>query len=394
MLELILKQFVKDHKNTGNPAVRTRYVMVGSVAGIIVHMLMFAVKLTAGLLSNSLTIIADSFMGLSDSLSSVFSIIGARIADKPANAKRPFGYGRVEYMTAVVIAALILFFGLSLLQSAVKRMFTPEDMEFSILVLSIMLLSICARALLGLFHHSLGKRVNSTILQAAAQDAKGDCIITSLSVISILVFKYTGLNPDAYLSAAVSIYIIYMGFKLVMETVSPLIGEAAQQQIYDGIMEIIGHYPEIIETHDFILHEYGPVLRMASIDIVLPVTLSFEYAHEIADRIEQEVFRKHGIRLVTHMDPVDDESSDLKSLRETVAEVVQKHEPNAVIHHLRIIRRTDQIFCIFDLEIPFGYQWEEEISLKLDIMVDVESIDEQILCAIRTTRNYVAGTDR
>lgn len=157
MLELILKQFIKDHKNTGNPAVRTRYVMVGSVAGIIVHMLMFAVKLTAGLLSNSLTIIADSFMGLSDSLSSVFSIIGARIGDKPANAKRPFGYGRVEYMTAVVIAALILFFGLSLLQSAVKRMFTPEDMEFSILVLAIMLLSICARALLGLFHHSLGK---------------------------------------------------------------------------------------------------------------------------------------------------------------------------------------------------------------------------------------------
>lgn len=389
-----MKQFVRDYKNTGNAAVRNRYVTVGSLAGIIVHMLMFAVKLTAGLLSNSLTIIADSFMGLTDSLSSIFSIIGARIADKPANAKRPFGYGRVEYMTAVVIAALILFFGLNLLQSAVKRMFTPEDMEFSIMVLAIMLLSICARAMLGLFHNNLGKRVDSSILLTAAQDAKGDCIITSLGVISMLFFRFTGLNPDAYLSAAVSLYIIYMGFKLVMETVSPLIGEAVQKEIHDGIMEIIEQYPEIIETHDFILHEYGPSLKMASIDITLPVTLSFEYAHEIADRIEQEVLRKHGIQLVIHMDPVDDQSSELKRLREIVVEVVKKREPNAVIHHLRIIRRADQVFCIFDLEIPFGYRLEEEISLKLDIMVDVESIDEQILCGIRTTRNYVAGIDR
>jgi hypothetical protein len=159
-------------------------------------------------------------------------------------------------------------------------------------------------------------------------------------------------------------------------------------------LPIIGQYPEILETHGFILHEYGPALKMATIDIALPVTLSFEYAHEIADRIEQEVLRKHGIRLVTHMDPIDDQSSDLKSLREIVAKVVQKHEPNAVIHHMRIIRRNDQVFCVFDLEIPFGYQLEEEISLKLAIMVDVESIDEQILCAIRTTRNYVAGIDR
>lgn len=389
MIEFLLHIFVKDYHNSDNEKVRTDYSVFGSIVGIIVHLLLFLVKLVIGLLVNSLTIISDSFNGFTDAASSLFSLIGAKLAGKPANAKRPFGYGRIEYLTATVIAAMILVFGGSILYSAIGRMIKPEETKFSIIALVIMLLSIIARVLLGTLHHNLGKRINSKILLAAAQDAKGDSIITSLSVTSMLVYKFTGLQLDAYFGALVSIYIIVLGGKLIRETLSPLIGEAASRKALRDVVAIISAYPDIKGSHEFIMHEYGPTLRMASIHLEMPVDLSFEYSHELADRVEQDVLREYGIHLVAHMDPLTADSEELKALRNTVTKIVMRHEPKAIIHDLRMMKGMKQSFCVFDLELPFGYEADKIPDFKLDIMVDVEMEIEDIICAIRMTNSYV-----
>ena len=389
MTDFLLRRFVKDYQKTGDSKVRTDYCVFGSIAGIIIHFLMFVVKLFIGLMTNSLAIISDSFMGLTDATSSVFSIIGARLAGKPANSKRPFGYGRIEYMTAFVIAVIILAFGGNILYHAIARMINPEEMEFSIVAIIIMLLSVTARLTLGSLHRSLGKRINSSILLAAAQDAKGDSIITSLSVVSLLVYKFTNLQLDAYLSTAVSVYIIFMGLKLIKETLSPLIGEAAAREALSDVVGVLSAYPDIKGSHEFVMHEYGPTLKMASIHLEIPVECSFEQAHELTDKVEQEVMKKYGVRLVAHADPRIEDSEELKAMRDLVTRVVKRREPKAAVHDLRMMMGIKQSFCVFDLELPFGYEEEKIIALKLDIMVDVEAEAKDIICAIRVTNSYV-----
>ncbi len=388
MTGLLVKLFIKDSDKISRSDVRTAYGLLASVVGIICNILLFLIKITIGLLIRSISVQADAFNNLSDAASSIISFIGVKLANRPADKEHPFGHGRFEHLSALVVAFLVLQVGFSTLQSAVTKIIKPQQINFSLMSVIILSISILIKLWLGFFNRKLGKRVNSSVMKATSADAFGDVIITSGTVIAIIIEKSTGLLVDGYMGLIVSIFVLYAGYNIAKETIEPLLGEAVEPELYEQITEMVERYEHIVGSHDLIVHNYGPSHTMASIHAEVPNDIDFELAHEIIDMIERDAKKDLGIFLVIHMDPIEVNDEKVLEMKDLVIRIVKQQDENASIHDFRMVNGKGQVNLIFDLVVDHSYSVEKEEKLVEDVITEVSKINDKYKCVITLEHGY------
>ena len=390
MTELLVRLFIKDSSRVEVQRVRTRYGILASIVGMVCNIILFGIKLTVGLVINSISVMADAFNNLSDAASSVISFIGVKLAERPADKEHPFGHGRFEYIAALAVSFLILQVGFTLFKSSFTKVLNPEEISFNPVLTGILCISVFIKVWLMFFNRKLGKRINSSVMMATAADSLGDVMVTTATVLSTIIAGLTGWKIDGYMGLVVSVFVMIAGFKIAKDTLEPLLGQAIDREVYEKLTNMVESYEDIVGTHDLIIHSYGPSHRMATIHAEVPNNIDFEKAHETIDRIERDVLQKLDIFLVIHMDPIEVNDSMILEKRDMVIRVIAELESKADIHDFRIVMGELQINLIFDLVIPYSYTKEKEQMLLHRIVEEVRKQDSRYNCVITPERSYVA----
>ena len=390
MTQLLVRTFIKDYQKTETTKVRTAYGVLTSIIGIICNLSLFGVKLGIGLIINSISVMADAFNNLSDAASSIIGLIGVKLAERPADKEHPFGHGRFEYITALVVAFLVMQVGLSCFKSAVTKIFNPEKVGFNWAIVAILCISVLLKVWLSNFNRKLGNRINSTVMKATSADAFGDVLITSATIISIIIGKLTGFAIDGWMGLLVSVFVLIAGFNIARATLEPLLGQATDREVYQSITEKVESYEGIVGSHDLIMHNYGPSKTMATIHAEVPKDVNLEEAHETIDSIERDVLRDMGIFLVIHMDPVAVNDTKVLEKKNMVVAIILGIEPKASIHDFRVVNGENQINLIFDLVVPYSYDEKQQQDLLMKIIDNLYNVDAQFQCVITIENSFVA----
>lgn len=390
MTEFLVRRFVKEYEKTEEVPVRTAYGVLASVVGIICNFLLFAVKGIIGILLHSISVTADAFNNLSDAGSSIISLIGVRMASKPADEDHPFGHGRIEYIAALIVAFLVLQVGFTFFKDAVVKIRDPQELKFQTISIVILILSIAVKLWLGLFNKRLGKRIHSKVMMATSADAMGDVITTSATIVSILFFRFTGINIDGFVGLGVSLVVMWAGIQIAKDTLDTLIGEAVSPEVYVQITEFVERYEGIKGTHDLIVHNYGPAKSMASIHAEVACDADIEESHEIIDRIERDAMKYLGIFLVIHMDPINTKDETVLEARNQVECQLQEIDEKVSIHDFRMVEGKEQTNLIFDMVVPHGYHVDKQKEIKTELRKRMQQIDARYQCVITVDKSYVA----
>ena len=390
MTEFLVRHWVKNYQNTEDAQVRTAYGVLSSVVGIFCNLLLFAAKGAIGLWTGSIAVTADAFNNLSDAASSIISFIGVKMAQKPADDDHPFGHGRIEYISAFIVAFLVLEVGVSLFKSSVGKILHPEVMSFQWLSIVILLLSVGVKLWLGLFNRKLGRRINSKVMLAAGGDALGDVAATLATMVSILAFGMFGVNVDGIVGLGVALVVLIAGLQIAKDTLAPLIGEAIDPELYRQLTNFVESFDGIIGTHDLIIHNYGPTKSMASIHAEMDDTLPAERSHEVIDRIEREAARRFGILLVIHMDPVELSDARLEQYRDLVRDVLAQMDERLSFHDLRIVCTHESVELIFDLVVPWDYKEIAREAIGANVAAKIAKKNPECRCAITVENSYLA----
>ena len=390
MTEFLVKHFVKQYEQTEKEEVRTSYGVLASMVGICCNILLFAAKLFIGLLVNSVSVMADAFNNLSDAASSIIGFIGVRMAGKPADDDHPFGHGRIEYISAFIVAFLVIQVGFSLFKSSVGKILHPEDMTFKWISVIILLLSIGVKFWLSAFNRKLGKRINSKVMLATAADAMGDVITTGAATLSLVIFGIWGLNIDGITGLLVSLAVLFAGYSIAKDTLAPLIGEAIPPEVYKDISNFVESFDGILGTHDLIVHNYGPSKSMASIHAEVSASTDIAVSHAIVDRIEREAARKMGLLLVMHMDPVETDNERLNTYRKILEKVLFDVDVRLNFHDFRMVGKDKNVCLIFDLVVPREYKGSAVGKLKARISNEMRRRDPDCRCAITVENSYLS----
>lgn len=390
MTEFLVRHFIKDYHKTEELNVRTQYGTLAGVVGIICNALLFAVKAAVGIAMHSISVTADAFNNLSDAASSVIGLVGVKLAGKPADKEHPFGHGRMEYITALVVSFLVIEVGLTFFKDAFSRIWNPQKLEFQFVSVLILVLSIGVKLWMSLFNRKLGKRIDSKVMLATAADAVGDVITTSATVISLLFFYFTGINIDGVIGVCVSLVVIWAGIGIAKDTLKPLLGEPTSSADYEKITRFVESYDGIIGSHDLIVHNYGPGRNMASIHAEVPNDVDIEESHEIIDRIERDAISQIGVFLVIHMDPVETKNERILEIRKQVEASINEIDPDVTIHDLRVVESKERINLIFDMVVPFAYSGEEQKELERKVRSYLSERDSRYQCVITVEQSFVA----
>lgn len=389
MTTLLVKLFVKNHKETEKQRVRTAYGTLASVVGIICNLFLFAGKLTVALLINSISVMADAFNNLSDSASSIVSLAGIKIAGRPADKEHPFGHGRYEYISALVVAFIILMVGISLFKSSLDKTFHPEKLGFSIITLIILIVSVLVKIWLAFFNRSLGKRINSGLLLATSTDARNDVIVTSVTIFSVVFEKISGITIDGYMGLGVSLFVLYSGFNIAKETLLPLIGQGVEKELYEKITRKVESYEIVAGTHDLIMHNYGPSHVMGTIHVEVCSSLTLDEVHDVIDRIERDVLKEMNIFLVIHTDPIETDNEEINRVKNILEDVIREIEPEAHIHDFRMVHAGEEVNLIFDLVIPHEYKESQTDELVEKISEKMSDRNTKYICNATVERSYI-----
>lgn len=357
MTQLLLHLFVKNYQDTGDPEVRGQYGRLAGLTGIAVNVLLCAGKFLAGLLSGSVAILADAVNNLSDAASSVVTLLGFRLAAKPADDAHPYGYHRAEYLAGLSVAALILVIAVELFKSSLKRILAPETVAFTAVGAAILVVSIAAKLWLCLFYRRLGRAIRSEALTASAADSRNDVISTAAVLLSYAVTQLTSIPCDGWAGLFVALFIFWSGLGIARDTIAPLLGEAPDEALVHGIANEIRSYdPRVLGIHDLIVHDYGPGRRFASAHVEMDYREDVLDAHECIDEMEREVRKTLGVELVIHYDPIVTDDEELSRIHTQVAEILRKVDPKLTVHDFRMVRGSRHTNVIFDLVLPFSME--------------------------------------
>lgn len=349
--KLLLKLFVKDYDNTSDSNVRERYGYLGGIIGIIINLLLFAIKFSVGIITKSIAVTADAFNNLSDVLSSIITIVGFKLSSKPADAEHPFGHGRIEYISALIVSFIILIVGLEFLRSSIEKIIYPTEVYFEIIPFILLIVSVLFKMWLSRFNLFLGKTINSSALKASAFDALNDVFASSATIVALLVSKYTSLQIDGYIGTLVSLFILYSGFNILKETVDPILGSKPSAELVKSIEDEVLKYDHIIGVHDLIIHSYGPNKIMASIHAEVPYDLSIFTIHEIIDTAEKEISEKLNILLVIHMDPINLNDEITNKTLDFIQDILEEFSEIVSFHDFRVVGDGDFKNILFDIVI-------------------------------------------
>ena len=363
MTDLLCKVFVKNYRDTDNPRVRSAYGTLVSVVGILLNLLLFASKFLVGTLFGSLSIVADAVNNLSDAGSQIISLISFRISAKPADREHPFGHARIEYVASMIVSFLILYIGLDLLLESVNKIIHPELPERSWVAVGVLTGSILVKLWLAFFNRKIGRRIDSAVMKATAQDSLSDVFSTLAVLIATLILLLVPtmtVNLDAYMGVIVAILILVAGFKILNETKNSILGEAPSEEIVEKIHQTVSSYPEALGIHDLVVHNYGPGHIIAALHIEVDGKKDIFVTHDMIDNIERDLRRNCGIEATIHMDPIVTDDERINVLRLRVQEVVKEIDPSILIHDFRFVEGATHTNLIFDVAVPFEVKLSDE----------------------------------
>ena len=353
MTKLLCRLFVRDHQNTKDPAVRRAYGTMVSLVGIVVNVLLAAFKLTAGVISGSVSITADAWNNLSDAGSQVISLISFKISAKPADRDHPFGHARIEYVASMIVSFLVLLVGVDLIKESFSKLTTGTAATFSNLVLIILGVSVLAKLWLFFFNRVIAKRISSTVIKATAADSLSDAAATFAVLLSALVSRFLGFETDAYMGLIVAAVILVAGVKILNETKNSILGSAPDPEVVESIYKLTGEYPQVLGVHDMVIHNYGPGNTIASFHAEVDGAENVFEIHDAIDNLEKQIFRDLGVRATVHMDPIVTDDERVAALRNMTLGVVRGIDSRLGIHDFRCVEGRTHSNLIFDLTVPF-----------------------------------------
>ena len=364
MTKLLLRLFVKDADNTENPKVRAAIGTLSGFVGIVCNVLLFAFKLLVGTLTGSVSITADAMNNLSDASGSIVTFIGFRVADKPADEHHPYGHARAEYLSGLGVAALILVIGFELVKTSAAKIFNPTPVSFTIVAAIVLLASIAVKFWMNLFNRGLAKRIDSTALMATAADSRNDCITTGAVLIAAIVEKLTRVPVDGWIGLGVALFILYSGLNLAKDTISPLLGENADPELREKIVDYIVAQPKVLGYHDLMVHDYGPGQRFASLHVEMDSREDPLTCHELIDDMERECYVNHKVQLVIHYDPVVTDDPELSRMKEKARAALKTIDDRLTLHDFRMVQGKGHTNLIFDVALPSDLRGRSESILQ------------------------------
>lgn len=361
MVTLLAKIFIKDAGDTSSPKVRQAYGVLTGVVGILLNVLLFAGKFIAGTLSKSISITADAFNNLSDAGSSFVTLIGFKLAGAKPDPEHPFGHGRIEYVSGLVVSGAILLMAFELIKDSIDKIIHPQTVDFSALAAGILVVSILVKIYMYLYNSSISKKIDSAAMKATATDSLSDTMATTVVLIASIVGHYTGLKIDGYCGVLVGLFIFYAGFSAAKETLDPLLGQPPEEEFVEQIEEIVMSYELVQGIHDLVVHDYGPGRVMISLHAEVPAEEDILEIHDMIDVIENDLADKLNCEAVIHMDPLVTKDERVNELKRIIHEVVDSLEGDVSMHDFRTVIGPTHTNMMFDVVLPFGYSMTDEM---------------------------------
>ena len=374
MTDLILRIFVRDHKNTEDPAVRDKCGRVAGAVGIVTNFLFFLMKIIVGTAFHSVSVTADAVNNLTDSGSSVVTLIGFKMASKPADEKHPFGHARIEYLSGVIVSFIVIFLGLQLGMSSIEKILTPEENALTPVALVVLVISILAKLWQCLFYRKVGRMIKSESVEATSKDSRNDVIATSVVLLGAVITMLTGVNLDGYMGAAVALFIVFSGVQLTISTADPLLGQAPEGELVQTITEKMLSYPGIIGMHDLAVHNYGVGRCFASAHCEVDAKNDILVSHDLIDNIERDFSRDLGIHMVIHLDPVIVGDARTDALHCKVQSLVTALYPTVTIHDFRVIWGVTHSNIVFDAAVPFSVK-DSDAVITQKLEAEIQKLD-------------------
>ncbi len=388
MITFLAKKIIKDYKNYRDPKVREQYGVVTGAVGIVLNLFLCAIKFVAGTLSGSIAITADALNNLLDASSSVITLVGFKMANKTADHGHPFGHGRIEYITGLVVSMIIVFMGFEIGLSSFQKIQNPETTEFSYATVVILIVSIAIKLYMAYYNFFVGQKIESKAIKATALDSLSDCISTAVVLISVLCFFVFGIYLDGYGGILVSFFIIYTGLKSAKEIIEPILGEAPSEQLIKEIQEIVMQNPEIIGMHDLIVHDYGPGRRIITLHVEVDGKGSFIEYHDMVDNIEYKLSKELSCEATIHIDPVDVDNKVIEEWKKLVGTIVETIDDSLTIHDLRTVPGKTHTNIIFDVVTPKGFKMKDEKLIR-EITNKIHEVHSGYHCIIKIDKSYI-----
>ena len=359
MIKLLIKCFLPKGLSATDPKVRSAAGRLSGLVGILANLLLFGGKFLIGTLSGSVSITADAMNNLSDATSSVVTLVGFKLAEKPADEDHPYGHARYEYLSGLAVAALIIVIGFELAKTSLDKILNPTSVSFSVPLVAVLVGSIVVKLWMALLNTRLGKHIDSSALLATAADSRNDCIATGAVLIAAFAEKFFGWKIDGYMGMAVSLFILYSGAMLAKETISPLLGESASPALQKQIVDIMREEEAVLGYHDLMVHDYGPGQRFGSLHVEMDQRQDPLYCHELIDNLERKCLLELGVHLVIHYDPVVIGDPEIDDYRQLLAETLSSIDPRLSLHDFRMVK-SGHINLIFDIALPHDMVGQEK----------------------------------
>lgn len=384
--DALCRRFIRDSANVDDPKVRLAYGRLAGIVGIVCNLLLCGFKLLAGILAGSLAMIADAFNNLSDAGSSIVTLIGFKLAGAPADDDHPFGHGRMEYLSAMGVAVLIIIAGVELATSAIDKIFHPAPAEFKWISTVILAVSIGVKLWMAVFNRRIGKQIRSDALCAAALDSRNDVICTGVVLVSSLLALWIPVSIDGYVGMAVALFVIWSGFTVIKDTVSPLLGQAPDPELVQSIQQTVLSYEGVVGIHDLIVHDYGPGRIIVSLHAEVPEDQPISKSHDVIDNIEMELQERFNILSCIHMDPVDTDNPETLRLKEVAIRLMNEVDERLTLHDFRVVAGDTHTNLLFDLVVPHGYADRQQAAARLRDAI--HAYDDRLYAVIKVETSY------
>ena len=379
-MNLLLRLFVKNHRQVDDPAVRSAVGRLAGLTGIVCNTLLFLGKLIVGIIAGSVSIIADAVNNLSDASSSVVTLLGFRMARQPADAEHPYGHARYEYLSGLVVAALILIIGAELAKSSVMKILHPAAVEFTLFTFIVLLASVSVKLWMMNFFGALGRKIRSTTLKATSVDSRNDVIASSAVLLGCLVQYFFHVNIDGIIGLAVALFILYSGVNIARETISPLLGKQADAELIENLSRLVLSREKVLAIHDLLVHDYGPGQCYATVHAEVSAEEDPLACHDMIDAIESEAMEKLRVNLVIHYDPVVLDDEERNAALDVVTEVITGIHPDLSVHDFRLVRGAHRTKLIFDLVVPYDMETpHKELKERIDTGLKEKGLDYEII---------------
>lgn len=392
MIRLLARIFIKNREDTANPAVREAYGVLCGAVGFGFNLLLFAGKFLAGRLTGSIAIVADAINNLSDAGSSIITLLGFKLAAKKPHSDHPYGHGRFEYIAGLIVSLAILMMGFDLARSSIEKIFNPETVDFSLLSIIILGVSILVKLYMAVYNRKISKKINSATVAAAAADSLSDACATSVVLFSTLICRFTGYNVDAWAGAAVSLLILQAGFCAARDTISPLLGKAPDPEFVRRIEEIVGEYPEVVGMHDLMVHDYGAGRVMISLHAEVPASGNILLLHDVIDTIERRLQTELKCSAVIHMDPISTDDEEIAHTREKVLRQIHSSIGKEIsLHDFRMVPGPTHTNVIFDVVVPYGFRLSDA-QVKAEVSRIVREIEGDYFAIVSVDHPFVTDS--